>query len=157
MFEESNYLRLAALDRQAAALRNHFAALLKVKDFIAQFYPTGTLTTMEITKVDDYNVEATYMNTTVRFQLLITYNKHDRATGRVVCLNKNATFEKVQYDYLGEFSVDTNGYTNLPEHPQRGARTISQNGDEIVIAYLDKAVKQGPKWLTEAVKASASE
>lgn len=156
MFEQANFRRLALLERQAPALFEQFAQFFRIKELISQRYPAGSLETLTATKVDDHTAEVTYLNTTVRFQLLITFNKHNRTTGRVVCLNKIAVNDEVHYDYLGEFGFEVDGTTTLPENPEFGLRTMRGNIDEVVIGYLDKAIEQGPNWLAKALQATAS-
>jgi hypothetical protein len=75
---------------------------------------------------------------------MFSYNEHNRPRARVVCLHKYAVADKNQYDILGEFSFDTDGLTDLPEHPDGGPRYIERSADEIVVAYLDQAIERCP-------------
>jgi hypothetical protein len=84
-----------------------------------------------------------YLGTTVRFQLFFTYEK-DNPIGRVVCLHKYLIFEKVHFNFLGEFTFDSLGQTNLPPEANGELRTLVRNADEIIITFLDKAIEFGP-------------
>jgi hypothetical protein len=151
MFEDSNRLRLISLDRIGPQLLEHFSYFSKVTEVIDEWY-AGSLKKLEIEKIDDYNFEAKYSNTTVRFKLLFTYNEQNRPIGRVVALLKHQVDNEDRFDYLGEFSFNEHGQTDLPEDPKNGIRNMRANIDEAVVAYMDKAVAKGPSWLSAAIK-----
>lgn len=149
MFGEEAYTRLASLERDVPALLTEFAYLLKAKDFIAQFN-RNYFRSLEIDSVDQYNIEAKFLNTTVHFQLTFTFNSRNRGVGRVLCLNKYQLLNKTYFHKIGEFSFDASGNPyDLGETQNGSVRTIGNSADEIVIGFLVKAFETGPKGRTQ--------
>lgn len=111
MFETANYNRLVALEEDAQALKNEFAHLRNVKEFFSQRSQPRMLS-LNVESIDDYTIDVSYVNTTVRFKLLLTYSK-GRSHGRVVCMRKCSVFGDTQYDKVGEFGFTRHGETNL--------------------------------------------
>lgn len=148
MFEEANYHRLVKLEQDAQPLKSEFAHLLKAKDFISQAKPQR-LSTIELERIDDYTIDASFANTTVRFHLLLTYAK-GRSCGRVECLRKCSLFGEVQYNKLGDFSFTTHGDTDLKMNHQGETLCMSFNPDTIVLTFLDRAIETGPAKLHQA-------
>jgi len=144
MFELANVKRLGLLERHAPAMLEKFSALLRAQEFIQGHYP-ARFEALKVAKLDDYNYEATYLNTTVRFQLMFSYNEHSRPLARVMCLHKYTVADKVHYESLGTFAFDSDGLTDLEENPEYGPRYMERCADEIVVAYLDLAVARYPK------------
>ena len=99
---------------------------------------------MQVTQIDDYTIDALYLGTTVRFQLFLTY-ENGQSMGRVICLNKYQVQEKVFFDFLGAFTFNPAGATDLPPNDHGEVRTVSGNADNIVIEFLDQAIAHGPK------------
>jgi hypothetical protein len=148
MYSESNYKRVMALELQAGMLHEEFAALMRAKQLLER-YATNRFQTLEVKQFDAYTIDATYLNVTVRFQLLLNY-KDGKANGRVVCLHKYRVFEKDYFDVLGEFNIDLNGCTDLSPSTDENMRRTAGNADEIVLEFLDKAIEQGPQAFAQA-------
>lgn len=154
MFDPLSPQRLSSIEAQTPDLLKLFACFFEVKNNLQQWF-SGDFKTLEIIQVDACIADVKFANTTVRFQLLFSYNDQDRATGRVICSLKHSILDKEHLDYLGEFSFDAYGNTTLPP-TARGPRSLRNSVDEIVMSYLDKAVKQGPRWIANGLKESAA-
>lgn len=142
MFEESKFKRLAMLEHYAPSFRKEFSELLNARALIHSTNAKN-LHSLKLEQIDDYTIDAAYLNVTVRFQLFLTY-KETRVVGRVICLHKHAAFEKITFDVLGGFTFDPAGNTDLPPLPHDEKRTLSGSSDEIVTAFLDQAMEFGP-------------
>lgn len=142
MFEESKFKRLALLEHYAPAIRKEFDELLNTRALIHS-NNSKNLQSLQLEKIDDYVIDAVYLNVTVRFLLFVTY-KESRAIGRVICLHKYGVLEKANFDILGEFTFDPAGQTDFPPLPNGEMRTLAGSADEIITAFLDQAIESGP-------------
>lgn len=142
MFQKATFDRLAALEAYHENILREFSELLNTVTLIRS-ESSSKLRTLQVEKVDAYTIDAMYMGTTVRFQLNITY-QNNTAAGRVTCLHKYVTFEKVRFDVIGRFSFGPSGDTDLPPNSRGQIRTLANCADEIVMSFLDKAIESGP-------------
>jgi hypothetical protein len=142
MFELANYNRLVALEQDEPQLKKEFAYLLEAKVFISQRKPQR-LSSLQVERIDDYTIDVSYVNTTVRFHLLLAYS-NGRSCGHVVCLRKCSLFWDAKYDNVGEFGFTLHGVTDLPINQEGETLHMSTHPDIIVMTFLDQAVAEGP-------------
>ncbi|SDM76905.1 hypothetical protein SAMN05216517_10698 [Janthinobacterium sp. OK676] len=146
MFDKSSVRavqRLTNLDQHSEGLLRNFSGLLASVALVEEYH-NHKFHSLHVEQVDDYIIDTSYLGKTVRFQLFLTY-KEDKPIGRVVGLLKYLIFEKVHFEFLGEFTFDSLGHTNLPPEKSNAPRTVARNADEIVIDFLDKAIALTPK------------
>jgi hypothetical protein len=155
MYNESNFTRAAQLERSAKMLQEEFQKLTKAKSLLDRD-SNGSLSTLQLQQDDPYIIDASLLNVTVRFQLLVTY-KSGRPSGRVACLNKYSVFGKEYFDVLDSFNMDVYGQTDLSASTNGEIRYIEANADEIVLEFLDKAFEQGPKLIDQDQPTAATE
>jgi hypothetical protein len=148
MFSATHYKRAMLLEKGAVTLQRQFDGLTNAKTRLDPL-GDGDFNSLEVTQVAPNIIDASYLNVTVRFRMLLTY-KDDKPYGRVVCLHKYNLFGKDDYDVLGEFGFDRSGNTDLSPSTDGMIRTLSGNADEIVVEFLDKAIEQGPQALAQA-------
>jgi hypothetical protein len=148
MIDEATYNRAAKLEIYSPTMLKEFSYLLRAREVVQQF-SASKFRTLEVKQIDDYTIDACYLNTTVRFQLLLGY-KDGNANGRVVCLNKYLVCDKPHYDILGEFNFDQSGRTDLGADERGNIRIMDGHADEIVVGWLNKAIEQGPQAFAQA-------
>ena len=142
MFEEPKFVRLALLEKYAPAIVAKFAELLNAPAS-SRFEARSRLSTLSVKAINDYAIEASYVGTTIHFQLSLTYSDKDKTIGRVVCLHKYMALEKVRFDILGNFTFDPAGSTDLPLDNDGETRTLANSHGDIVMHFLDEAIAAG--------------
>jgi hypothetical protein len=148
MIDTPTYKRIGSLERHLPAMLAEFSHLVRAKE-VARQWSASLFDTLEVKQVDPYTIDATYVNTTVRFQLYLGY-KDNRASGRVVCLHMYLVGTKQHCDVLGEFSFDQSGRTDMGADDRGNIRLMDGHADEIIAAWLNKAMEHGPQALQQA-------
>lgn len=145
MFNHVKFDQLAEIQVQAPTFLEAFKRLKEAQEFFQR--PTSRkFRTLTIEQPDEYTIDVSYEHTSIRFQLLFVFESH-RVAARVVCLHRYEVFEKVHWDILGDFTFNTVGQTSLPPTDRGEIRTIIDDADEIILAYLVRAVESGPRKL----------
>lgn len=151
MIAEEDFNRLDGMASTTSNVVKDFERLLNARHTLNRF-GLDHFPSLEMTKLDGNVIEARYAHTTVRFQLFFRING-DGLEGRVVCFHKYTLFDKVEYDFLGEFSVDQRGYTDLPRTTDNEPRRIDTFAGLIVLKYLKQAIESEPSKLSQAIGA----
>lgn len=103
MFEVFKFKRLASVEQSAPAILQQFSELLNARTLIHS-YNDKNFRFLQIDKIDNYTIDATYHGTTIRFRLFLTYRENS-AIGRVVCLYQYRLFEEIRFELLGQFTM----------------------------------------------------
>ncbi|MCC2963269.1 hypothetical protein LK540_22800 [Massilia sp. IC2-278] len=141
MIDIPTYKRLGSLEQYVPTILAEFKHLLRAKE-VALEWSSRLFNTLNVTQVDPYTIDATYVNTTVRLQLYLGY-KDNRVSGRVVCLHMYLVGAKQYCDVLGEFNFDQSGRTDMGIDEQGNVRLMDGHADEIIAVWLNKAMEHG--------------
>jgi hypothetical protein len=147
MIDTPTYKRLGSLEQHSPAMLTEFSHLTRAKE-VARQWSARLFDTLEVAQVNPYTIDATYLNTTVRFQLYLGYKDND-VSGRVVCLHLYSMGAKQHCDVLGEFNFDRSGRTSMGSDERGNIRIMDGHADEIIAAWLNKAMDQGPGALAQ--------
>lgn len=148
MIDTPTYTRIGSLEQHLPSMLTEFSHLVRAKE-VARQWSSRLFDTLEVKQVDPYTIDATYVNTTVRFQLYLGYTEN-RVSGRVVCSHLYLAGTKQHSDVLGEFSFDQSGRTDMGADERGNIRIMDGHADEIIAAWLKKAIEQRPQALQEA-------
>jgi hypothetical protein len=89
---------------------------------------------------DDGSIDATFHGMLVKFRLLYTYTVDGEPIGRVLALHCHSAFGTPTQAQLGEFTVNEQGFTNLPPDAAGKVPNLQHDPAMIVLSYLRKAL-----------------
>jgi hypothetical protein len=147
MIEQATLDRLQHLETNAKLIISEFSSILQAKGNLDR-YRGQYFKDLKIEQLDPYTIEASMLDATIRFRLVLAYSV-GKPHARVICFRKYNLFDKEEYDFLGEFSINRYGVTDLPPTAHGETLEISSSADFVVLEYLDKAFEAGMKALNQ--------
>ncbi len=125
------------LETIAPALNLHFTQLTRAHLY---FQGCGGLRSISVSDVmDNGSIEATFVGTRIKFELMLIFGPDRRPRGRVVCVQCHCHYGTPVQGPLGSFSFDEDGVTDLDPGPDGHFPGMESHSAAIVLRFLDAA------------------
>jgi hypothetical protein len=132
-------MRFFELDQRSARLRNEFQCLTDAHGF---FQSTDHLKSISVADAQpDGSIEAVFNGVRIKFHLLLTFGSDHALRGRVVCMHCHATYGEPVQAYLGDFSFDVDGVTDLQADANGRHPRLRDGGPAIILHFLEQAIR----------------
>lgn len=138
MLSHDRRSRFSQMERTGEHLRGHFEALTSAHRY---FHGPGALRSISVSDPrDDGSIEAVFLDVRIRFQLLMIFSDGFEPRGRVMCTHRHAAYGDSGENFLGAFTFDADGVTDLDSGIDGQAVTLQGCAPQIVLAFLDRAI-----------------
>ena len=122
------------LDNAVASLQQHFASLTRA-------HGAGNIDAVSVSDpAGDGSIDVTFYGVLVKFRLLYTYTVDSEPIGRVLVLHCHSTFGEPVQAQLGEFTLNAQGFTNLPPNEAGKVPSLPHDAARIALTYLRKTL-----------------
>lgn len=137
MIPNEQLSRLQMMEATAPVLHRHFCQLTCAHLF---FQGSGKLTSVSVSDLLDNNsIEATFVGTRIKFELVMIFGSDRQPRGRVVCMHCRPYFGEAMQVPIGSFTFDEQGVTDLPPDANGAFPGLESDSPAIIMHYLDAA------------------
>lgn len=136
-----NHLDATDLDEigtQAQHLETHFGGISLAKQ-VKQSVIVHNEDLSIVTEAGGYAVTISHFGTSIRFELLLTFDDNGTPLGKVICMFCHSIWVPARRELLGEFTFSRVGTTSLPLDESGRPRQLPHDADIIVAHFLRKA------------------
>jgi hypothetical protein len=138
MLSHDRRLRFSQMEREGDQLRGRFEALTSAHRY---FQGPGALKSISVSDPrEDGSIDAVFLDVRIRFELLMIFSDGFEPRGRVICTHRHAAYGDSSDNFLGAFTFDADGVTDLDSGLDGQAVTLQGAAPQIVLAFLERAI-----------------
>jgi hypothetical protein len=138
MLSHDRRLRFSQMEREGDQLRGRFEALTSAHRY---FQGPGALKSISVSDPrEDGSIDAVFLDVRIRFELLMIFSDGFEPRGRVICTHRHAAYGDSSDSFLGAFTFDADGVTDLDSGLDGQAVTLQGAAPQIVLAFLERAI-----------------
>jgi hypothetical protein len=138
MLSHDRRLRFSQMEREGDQLRGRFEALTSAHRY---FQGPGALKSISVSDPrEDGSIDAVFLDVRIRFELLMIFSDGFEPRGRVICTHRHAAYGDSSDSFLGAFTFDADGVTDLDSGLDGQVVTLQGAAPQIVLAFLERAL-----------------